>query len=197
VGDRKSHLSAIRRSIENGMLLNGPEAYQLMELVRETAKIPGDLAEVGVYRGGSARLIGSMKGNRRFHLFDTFEGLPDPGEHDRGTPFERGMYSAPLQIVQRYIEDVPNCVFHPGLFPESAHGADDVRFSFVHVDVDLHDAVSACLSWFYPRMSTGAVLLCHDYYHAGVKRAVTEFFHDKPEPVIQQPAGSHCLIVKI
>src|SRR5258706_11429993 len=110
VGDRRSHLGAIRRSMKNGMLLNGPEAYQLMELVRETAKVPGDLAEVGVYRGGSASLICSMKGDRRFHLFDTFEGLPNPGEYDRGTPFKRGMYAAPLQVVQRSVSDFRNCV---------------------------------------------------------------------------------------
>jgi hypothetical protein len=197
VGDRGSHLATVRRCIEDGMLLNGPEGYQLMELVRESSKVPGDLAEVGVYRGGSARLICSMKGDRRLHLFDTFEGLPHPGEQDSGTPFKKGMYSASLQLVQRYLNEFPNCVFYPGLFPESAGDAQGVQFAFVHVDVDLYEAVVACLRWFYPRMSSGAVLLCHDYYHAGVRQAITEFFCDKPEPVVQQPAGSHCLFVKL
>ena len=106
------------------------------------------------------------------------------------------MYRAPIECVQRNLQEFPNCIFHPGLFPDSAQDADGVKFSFVHVDVDLYEAVAACLSWFHPRMSPGAVLLCHDYYHAGVKRAIGEFFQEKSEPVIQQPAGSHCLFVK-
>ncbi len=39
------------------MLLLNTEAYLIYETVRKTEKIPGDVAEVGVYRGGSAKLI--------------------------------------------------------------------------------------------------------------------------------------------
>ncbi len=47
-----------------------------------TEKIKGELAEVGVYKGGSAKLICEAKGNSILHLFDTFEGLPNVGEND-------------------------------------------------------------------------------------------------------------------
>jgi len=33
------------------------EAYQIFMAVKNTRKIKGDIAEVGVYRGGSARII--------------------------------------------------------------------------------------------------------------------------------------------
>jgi len=46
-------------------------------------------------------------------------------------------------------------------------------------------------------MSRGGVLMCHDYYCAGVRKAVDEFFTGKPETVIPQPAGAHCLTVKL
>ena len=41
------------------------------------------MAEVGVYQGVSAKLICEAKGDKELHLFDTFEGLPDPERHRR------------------------------------------------------------------------------------------------------------------
>ena len=40
--------------------------------VKATRKLSGDIAEVGVYRGGSAMIICEAKGNKKLHLFDTF-----------------------------------------------------------------------------------------------------------------------------
>ena len=50
---------------------------------RFTKKIDGDIAEVGTYRGGSAKLICEAKGEKKLHLFDTFEGFaPADSESD-------------------------------------------------------------------------------------------------------------------
>ncbi|HEX6559984.1 MAG TPA: TylF/MycF/NovP-related O-methyltransferase, partial [Longimicrobiales bacterium] len=57
------------------------EAYMLRSAVLAAAVVPGALAEVGVFRGGTARVICDAKGDRPLHLFDTFAGLPQPGEH--------------------------------------------------------------------------------------------------------------------
>jgi hypothetical protein len=48
-------------------------------------------------------------------------------------------------------------------------------------------------------MSTGGIIIAHDYGHlisAGVRKAIDEFFADKPEPVIEL-CGSQCLVVKV
>src|SRR4051794_38472208 len=49
---------------ETDMLLLQDEAYQIISCTRGTSKIPGDIAEVGVYRGGSARLMCAVRANR-------------------------------------------------------------------------------------------------------------------------------------
>jgi predicted O-methyltransferase YrrM len=85
---------------------------------------------------------------------------------------------------------------YKGLFPLTAGPVADRKFSFVHLDVDLYESTKASLEWFYPRLSPGAVVMCHDYDHSGVRKAVDEFLADKPEIAIHQPAGGHCLIVK-
>jgi len=52
--------------------------------------VAGEIAEVGTALGGSARLIAEYAGDRQIHVFDTFEGLPEPREQDR--QFAEGQY---------------------------------------------------------------------------------------------------------
>jgi O-methyltransferase len=198
IGDGASHLSSIVRSMtDTGMLMNGFGAYQIIELVKATGKIPGALAEVGVFRGGTARLICEAKGDRDLHLFDTWEGLPEPTEADRGSGFRNRDYVASMQETSKYLSGYSGVHFYQGLFPATADRIRDLKFSFVHLDVDLYVATVSGLEFFYPRMSRGGVIISHDYYSPGVRTAVDEFFRDKPEIVVQQPASAHCIIVKL
>jgi O-methyltransferase len=171
------------------------EAYLIRSAVLGTAKIPGDIAEVGVYRGGTARVISEAKGNRPLHLFDTFEGLPDPGENDAA--FSKGQYACSLDAVQRYLQSFPAVYFHKGYFPDSGASVRDHCFSFVHLDVDLYESTRGALEYFYPRMSAGGIFISHDYVEfEGVRRAVDEFFANKPEPVVEM-TGNQCMVIHL
>ncbi len=59
------------------------EAYLLYYHALQMRNKPGEVAEVGVYQGGSAKLLAKILPNKEIHLFDTFTGMPptDP-EHD-------------------------------------------------------------------------------------------------------------------
>jgi hypothetical protein len=101
-----------------------------------------------------------------------------------------------LESVQQYLADM-NVEFHKGLFPLTAEAVADKLFRFVHLDMDLYEGTLAALQFFYPRLSTGGVLISHDYSLAkGVKAAFTEFFVNKPEPVIEL-TGDQCMIVRL
>jgi hypothetical protein len=55
---RKSILEEINLvSKETGMLMNLDKAYRIFMAVKNTQKIEGDIAEFGVYTGGSAKII--------------------------------------------------------------------------------------------------------------------------------------------
>ncbi|HEX7362137.1 MAG TPA: TylF/MycF/NovP-related O-methyltransferase [Bryobacteraceae bacterium] len=180
-----------------GMLLNGCEAYQLIEIVRATAKIPGEIAEVGVFRGGSARLICEHKGGRELYLFDTWSGLPQLTEDDGGSGFFGQQFAASLENVKNALRAYSGVHFLPGPFPQTAEPVRNRCFSFVHLDVDLYEATRDALEFFYPRLARGAALMSHDFHAPGVRKAIEEFFADKPEIVIQQPAGSHIVAIKL
>ncbi len=165
------------------MVLLDAEAYNIYAAARQTAKVPGIIAEVGVYRGGSARLICAVKGSRDLHLFDTFAGLPEAGEHD--AKFQKGGFASSIDEVRNFLSPFPGVHFHQGLFPATAAGLEDLRFSFVHLDVDLYESTRAALEWFYPRMNRGSILISHDYDAEGVHLAFDQFFASRPECVIE------------
>lgn len=182
---------------ECALLLEDDEAYQLVALVQSVAKISGDLAEVGTYRGGSARLLCEFKAEKTLHLFDTFMGLPRTSEHDY-SGFKEGQYSAPLEEVQRAVAGFGGVHIYPGLFPETAAPIADRTFSFVHLDVDLYEWTLEGLRYFYPRLAPGGIIITHDAITAerGAGRAFYEFFADKKEPVIPV-SHSQAMIVRV
>ena len=193
---RAEDYALIRRIIsETDMLLLQDEAYQLLSCARGTANTPGDIAEVGVYRGGSARLMCEVRKDRAIYLFDTFEGLPTTDQVD--SRFGAGQYAASFEKVQNYLVDFPNVHIYKGLFPATSGPIADKRFSFVHLDVDLYQPTRDSLEFFYSRVNPGGIFLIHDYLWAeGVRRAVEEFFCGRPEPILEL-AGAYCGIVKL
>src|ERR1700688_658993 len=181
VPERASTFRLIRQTRqETSMVLLDSEAFSICAQLRGTAKVPGDIAEVGVYRGGSARLICEEKGERALHLFDTFEGLPQATEWD--PKFRKGGFASSLDQVQGYLRQFPGVHYHKGMFPDTAQGLDDSSFSFVHLDVDLYQSTLSGLEWFYPRLNRGGVLISLDYTIVkSVRKAFDAFFIDKSD----------------
>jgi hypothetical protein len=176
------------------------EAVQLFSLVRATAKLGGAMAEVGVYQGGSARLIREADTSRPLHLFDTFAGMPEPAASDtkvRRGPFRKGQYSCSLEVAKSYLADCDKVHFHQGVFPATGEAVKDEKFSFVHSDVDLYSSTRGVLEFFYPRLLPGGIIISHDFaLSPGVSEAMQEFFRDRPEPVIVLP-GDQAMVVKL
>jgi hypothetical protein len=130
---KRQTLSTVRRiKSETVVELFDVEACQLSAMVDATAKIGGDMAEVGTYNGGSAKIICEVKGDRPLHLFDTFEGIPEVEEIDtHGYDVEKfavGQYAASLEAVMSYLKKYPNVFFYKGLFPRLPNLSERKRF---------------------------------------------------------------------
>lgn len=185
-------IHAARRGRES--LLSGNEAFTVFSLARSQAGREGEMAEVGVYQGVSAKLISLASGGATLHLFDTYEGLPEVEDHEFDR-MRKGHYAASLPSVQAHLAGRPDVHFHPGLFPGTAGPVADRRFSFVHLDVDLKSSTLACLDFFYPRMVPGGIILTHDYsYLDGVRAAFAEFLVGRPERPIELPTSQAMLV---
>lgn len=167
------------------------EIWNLYDSVKKTRRVPGDIAELGVLYGGSAKLICEAKGGRSLHLFDTFSGLP-ANDHSINKIKSGEMKGGSLSEVKDYLAKYNNVYFYEGIFPASAIKLKNQSpsFSLVHLDADIYEATLDGLKFFYPLMSKNGIFLIHDYsveHLPGVKKAVSEFLKDKPEKILELP----------
>lgn len=175
----------------------------LCEAVRYVSenKIEGDIVECGVWRGGSMMAIASMLSRfddkeRELFLFDTFEGMSEPTEHDVSV----GGVTAEKLLDQEDIGDAKSvwCVsslpevqanmaktdyptekmhFIPGKVEETipAHGPE--KIALLRLDTDWYESTAHELEHFFSRLADGGVLIVDDYGHwQGARKAVDEYF---------------------
>ena len=175
------------------------ELYMLYQLMQLTESIGGDIAEVGVFQGGTARLIATLKKERRLHLFDSFCGMR---ETTNGKDLhQKGEFAATsLESVKAYLGEFDDIDFYPGWFPETSEPVKDRIFSLVHLDVDLYQSTRDALEFFYPRLNRGGFILSHDFNSIacpGVKEAFEEFFQNKPESILCFPQSLQATVQKM
>jgi len=153
-------------------------------------QIPGDLAEVGVWRGDCAEFIHLFAPEKRMYLFDTFKGFPVQ-QNEADNEFSREFLDTSEEVVRKRFEKVPNIIIKAGIFPGTASDLSENLFSFVSLDCDLYEPILEGWRFFYPRMSAGGYIFLHDHngsgYNEGPMRATREFLEDKPEKIIDIP----------
>jgi hypothetical protein len=149
-------------------------------MVRVATFAPGNVAEVGVFHGGSAKVICQYTPlEKRIFLFDTFVGIPFQSEYDFHKIGDMAIEETPEEMM-RNLNLPANVTIHKGIFPqETGKFVINEMFSFVHLDMDVYESYKQCLPFFFPRMTVGSILLMHDYVAPttqGAKKAIDEFF---------------------
>jgi O-methyltransferase len=158
----------------------------------------GEIAECGVYKGGTAKILAELVHDRAIYLFDTFRGMPE-------TDLTRDLHQAgdfadtSVESVRAYLSEHRNVTCVPGLVPDSLKIVQGRTFSFVHIDLDIYSAIKSACEFFYPRVQPGGILLFDDYGFPscpGARAAIDEFFADKPEVKISMVTGQ-CSVRKL
>ena len=77
------------KMVEGNTLIDIDRLYIIYQTCLSVKNKDGYIAEVGVYKGGSAKLINKLLPEDRLYLFDTFDGMPEVDEekdsfHKRG-----------------------------------------------------------------------------------------------------------------
>lgn len=186
------------QTMRDRTLVPPERCFALWQLARTARHRDGAIAEIGVFRGGTAKLLASTCPDKPLHLFDTFEGMPDTDPNvDR---HRKGDFAdTSLEGVKGFLAGHDNVHFHQGFFPGTATPVADQRFALVYSDVDIYLSIKDCLEFFYPRLVTGGVIVFDDYEARncpGVRKAIDEFLADKPErPLIT--ARYQCAIFKL
>jgi O-methyltransferase len=165
----------------------------LEEQAKRVKDLRGAVAEVGVYKGGTARLLATTLAHKSIHLFDTFDGMPEVTEWDW---HKKGDFAdTSLASVKSYLQELDNVNLYPGLFPETAKDMTEDEFCLVHVDVDIYESTKAVVEYFWPLLVSGGVMVFDDYNVPtcqGTNKAVDEFFESRGLSVTVSGADKLC-----
>lgn len=187
-------VSTYRRVVDDRYLRLADKKWFLRELARASAGVPGDIAECGSFKGASAYFIAEATAatGKRLHLFDSWEGLSDPADAD-GTNWKAGdLDSSEAECLEALAPFADRVTTYGGWIPERFHEVESLRFSLLHIDVDLYEPHRDALEFFWPRLSQGGVVIFDDYgssFCPGAWRAVDEFFAPRGLRVIASPTG--------
>ncbi len=184
-----------RITILKKMLGTSPgEAYHIIQSVHNTANIKGDICEFGVAQGVTSQLIGNeIKNlNKKLHLFDSFEGLPQPSEEDvliddifdLGTmeAYKGKMKFSERNVIQKLDQihfPKTRTIIHKGFIDQTFRAKNNLpqKISFAYVDFDFYKPILNALNFIHLVMDEGGETIIDDYNHfsAGAKAAVDEF----------------------
>ncbi len=146
-------------------------------------QIPGSIAELGVYKGDIAWQLNTLFPDRELLLFDTFEGFDEKDvltekEHNYSHAEVKNFADTSVEYVRNRLPAPEQASFYKGYFPQTAEELDDRSFALVSLDTDLYEPILAGLCYFYPKLSSGGMILLHDYNNAqfrGCKEAVHQY----------------------
>jgi O-methyltransferase len=156
-------------------------------VIRE--RVPGDLIETGVWRGGSAifmRAVLAAYGDRtrKVWVADSFRGLPKPDPQrypvDRGDRlWTQTELAVSLEEVQanfaRYGLLDAQVAFLPGWFKDTLPTAPIDRLAVLRLDGDLYESTMEALVALYPKVSAGGFVVVDDYALRPCRAAVDDF----------------------
>ena len=164
--------------------------------------IPGDIVECGVWKGGMMQLaaltlLSLGDKSRKIYLYDTFEGMPEPGEKDinwdgvsakstwekyqkNGEKWGDGGNLSEVtktMISTNYPRD--NLIFVKGMVEDTIPDHMPESISILRLDTDLYSSTLHELENLYPRLIEGGVLVIDDYgYYLGAREATDKYFRE-------------------
>lgn len=190
------------------------------ELFRKTINLPGDIVELGVYRGLSLMTWANFLeirnvGDRAKQVigFDNWKGftsfhVKDGSEDARVNKVANGYDSSAFRDIlvdaikiydqDRFIPYKPRIILIDGdielTVPRFCEENSGLRISLLHVDCDMYIPTSIALETLWPRVVKGGVVIFDDYGirpWEGESTAVDEFFSDKNQ-TIERFEWAHC-----
>jgi hypothetical protein len=160
----------------------------LKNIAADINKLQGNVAECGVFRGEFAGVLSENFPAKKLYLFDTFSGFEKSDiEAENGKETIDWLNSGQLEQHKLGSEFITllrcphkeNCEIRKGYVPDTFAGLEDEEYCFVNLDMDLYLPTLSALKYFAPRITSGGVILLHDYYYLklplpGIKKAVDE-----------------------
>ena len=192
----------IYSKIDNNTLVDVYRCYELWSLLRQVSRVPGEVLEVGVWRGGTGAVLAraAVAAGKTVYLSDTFKGVVKATKKD--SSYVNGEHSDTSRpLVEKFLADngLTNTVILEGIFPDDFPGEGTRSFSFVHIDVDVYESARQIMDNVWPHMPVGGIVVFDDFGFAtcdGIARLVSSYIGISDRYVLQNLNG-HAILVKL
>ncbi|MFA5908680.1 MAG: TylF/MycF/NovP-related O-methyltransferase [Vicinamibacterales bacterium] len=175
--------------------------HYFSDIFRQVRDLDGDIVECGVGWGRSllylALLTRIENKGRRLWGFDSFEGFPEPGEHDRSprNP-KKGEWKSDLLSVQSLLANSgldevfvrSQVTLVKGFFNESLPKYSGDQIALLHADADLYESYKSIYDSLFERVVPNGIIMFDEYMntfeHAkwpGAKMAIDELFLERAD----------------
>ncbi len=168
--------------------------------------LEGDFVECGVNTGICSLAVmhytNFVKSEKKFFLFDTFEGIPmdqfTKEEIDIGIDqVHAESYEDIWSLVQRNFAPYPNAKLVRGRVPESLQTVNIDKVAYLAIDMNAVVPEIAAAEHFWEKMVPGAVMVLDDYgwlHHVHQKTAFDKFAAERAVKIFNMPTGQGMLI---
>jgi len=184
--------------VRNRTLVDQYRCYELWQLGRQLASLPGSFLEVGVWRGGTGCLLAHAAPGKAVYLADTFTGVVKAGTQD--TRYTGGEHADTSEtIVRELAEELGATNIHilRGIFPEDTGDEVSGPIALLHCDVDVYSSAKDIVEWAMPRLLPGAVVVFDDYGFRGcegITRLVNEI-RERPGFRFVHNLNGHAILI--
>lgn len=172
-------------------LVNIDQMRYILDNLFSVIKLPGDVVELACNIGTTAlyirRMLNVFNTDKKYHVYDSFQGLPEPLDVDGELCKAGDMKKEQSDFEQTFIDHGLECpIIHKGWFSEISDNEYPDKICFAFFDGDFYSSILDSFFKVYHKMSKGGIIIVHDYEGAmlpGVKAACDYFLKDKPEKV--------------
>ncbi|MDR3509447.1 MAG: TylF/MycF/NovP-related O-methyltransferase [Caulobacteraceae bacterium] len=172
---------------------------------RHALNLEGDFVECGVHTGllsmTIAHYLDFAKLDRTFYLFDTFAGIPietlGEGEREMAEEHNALLYFDCYEIAKANFAPYPNIKLVRGTVPETLEQTPIEKVAYLSIDMNNSVAERAALEHFWPKLSSGAVIVFDDYAGEGYSAqadTINEFCRDHGVAPVNLPTMQGLLI---
>jgi O-methyltransferase len=168
-----------------------------LELCWRFRDVKGCVVECGTWRGGMiAGMVDILGKNRPYHLFDSFEGLPQVKEIDGPDAkawqdnregeyyFDNCLAHEAEATKAMTVSKATNYTIHRGWFNATLtdfQASDGI--AILRLDADWYESTIECLKHLFPQVTKGGLILIDDYCTwEGCSKAVHDYLSQQKSP---------------
>ena len=189
-------------SIRHNTLVDRPRCYALYQLLNQIQKLPGDILEVGSWRGGTGGMFAQLMPQKTVYMADTFAGVVKSADWEH---YKDGAHAdTSAQLVSSFLKNdlgLANVELLRGIFPEeTGHRITGEALAFVHLDVDVYRSTKDAFDYVWQSVSLSGIVVFDDYGFMsacpGASKFVDEIRNDPDKLFIANLNGQAYIIKK-